>query len=455
MPATPPPAISVVMPVYNGERFLRRSIASLAAQKMTDWELVAVDDNSADGSLALLEELAAADPRIRVFSHPVNRRQAAARNTALQHTLAPLIAYLDQDDEFYPDHFARVREWSDRAGVLVFRYDLLDEIPDSRTHGQVTTHDPASQRQFALTHTISVPLGVVHCRDLLDRVGLFDEQLGNFRGLDEDGDLWRRFAKAGEPFVFIPHASGLYHIHADSCARTRPDPPPTTDGPSHVVTVEVCAETSRYAIRVPQKMAGNVTRLFERHEYGGLPRRGLTEKPVIVDVGAGVGAFTLYAKLAINRLAVVHCFEPCPAMASLLRQNLTPFSDTGIHPVGLGLEDGAAILPPRPERDDHPMNIAIRHAGTVWDEFGLRDVDILRLNAGGAEPDILAALGPRLSQMRVVLIDFHTSADRRRIDALLPGHELFGMSLRTHKRGIAKYIRADLTDFLSLPADHR
>ena len=55
------PAISVVMPVFNGAQFLRRAAASLFAQTFADWELLAVDDGSADESLALLDALAAAD----------------------------------------------------------------------------------------------------------------------------------------------------------------------------------------------------------------------------------------------------------------------------------------------------------------------------------------------------------------------------------------------------------
>lgn len=107
------PAVSVIMPVFNGAPFLDRALTSLRTQALTDWELVAVDDASRDDSARRLDAFAAADPRVRVLRHPANRGQAATRNTALRAARGELVAYLDQDDEFYPDHLARA--WSLRS----------------------------------------------------------------------------------------------------------------------------------------------------------------------------------------------------------------------------------------------------------------------------------------------------------------------------------------------------
>ncbi|WP_020467935.1 FkbM family methyltransferase [Zavarzinella formosa] len=452
------PFLSIIMPVYNGGRFLRRSVASVLGQSFADWELITVDDASTDESWSLIGEFAAADPRIRVFRHPANRGQAAARNTALSHTRGTHVVYLDQDDEFYPGHFARLHEWRDKPGVLVFRYDQIDELAGSRSPGRITEYDPAARRQAMFTETVMVPLGVAHRRDLLDRVGLFDEKLGKYRGQDEDGDLWRRFAKAGEPFTFVPHKCGLYHVRSDSFARVRPDPPREISGfPSPVMTVDLRDGEERHAVQIPRDESGTVAQLFEQREYGGLPPGSLKDPPVILDIGAHVGTFALYAKLALNRRAVVHCFEPYPPAVALLRKNLIRFPDVTVHPFGLGLRDEHAslLLDPgvavanslRTDLVPNPAGratVSVRHAGAVWDELGLGEVDILKLDAEGAEPDILAALGPRLARARLVLVEFHTPADRRRIDALLPDHELFDLKLHSHRVGVAKYARAGL-----------
>jgi len=448
------PAVSVIVPVFDGAAFLDRAFASLAKQTLANWEAIAVDDGSTDASAEILAKWAAAEPRIRALRHSENRGQSAARNTALAAARGEWIAYLDCDDEFYPDHLARVRDWRDRGDVLVFRYDQTDELAGGAAAGRVVRYDPALRYGAMFAETIAVPLGVAHRRRLLEKSGSFDESLGR----DEDGDLWRRFARAGADFTFVPHASGLYHVRSGSVARTRsPAPPPGL--PSALRTVEIRDGAERYPVRIPSGESGTVAQLFERGEYGGVPLARLNSPPVIWDAGANVGTFALYAKLRYGRNAIVHCFEPYPSTVELLRGNLAPFPDVRVHPFGLGRRDGTPDLLVHARwavsnslRDDlvpEPAGrvpVRIRDAGAVWDELGLGEVDILKLDTEGAEVDILEGLGPRLARVRVVLAEFHTEADRRRIDAGLPGHELFGMAFHAVGLGIVKYIRADLSE---------
>ncbi|OWK41030.1 Acetyltransferase [Fimbriiglobus ruber] len=230
-PARPPaPAFSVVMPVYNGTRFLDRAINSLRRQTFAAWELLVVDDASTDASAARLDARAAADPRIRVFRHPDNRGPSAARNTALRAARGEWIAYLDCDDEFAPDHLAQAHGQLGDADVLMFRYDVVEERPGHPHFGRTTTHDPATglhRIQVVGGDTIAVPLGVIHRKELLDRAGYFDESLGRFQGQSEDADLWRRFARVGARIIPVPAVSGRYHVRADSLARARPPAPAT------------------------------------------------------------------------------------------------------------------------------------------------------------------------------------------------------------------------------------
>lgn len=449
-----PPAVSVVMPVYNGSRFLDRALASLRTQTLANWELLAVDDASADDSATKLDGYAAADSRVRVFRHTANRGQAAARNTALATARGDLVAYLDQDDEFYSDHLARAWEARGEGDVLIFRYDLVEERPGHPAFGTAATYDPSIRARAMFEETIAVPLGVVHRRDLLARSGTFNESLGKYRGQDEDGDLWRRFVRAGATVAYIPERSGRYHVRADSFARTRPPAPPPA---ARVVTAEVQTATGRYPLWLPADDAWLVRQVFERHEYGGIDPAWLRRPPVVLDVGANAGTFAVYAKLVYDPNAVVHCFEPCPPTLDLLRANVARFSGVTVHPVALGRTDGEADLLLDPK---HPaahslkshlvpepagrIRVPIRDAGAVWDELGLDEVDVLKLDAEGCEVDVLEALGPRLSRTRVVLVEYHTQDDSRRIDALLPNHILFGTAAHTPDVGVVKYLRTDV-----------
>jgi glycosyltransferase involved in cell wall biosynthesis len=208
--------ISVVMPVFNGARFLDRSVGSVLSQRFPDWELVAVDDCSTDGSYELLCRYAASDSRVRPLQLAANQGPSAARNLALRHSRGQMIAYLDCDDEYYPHFLEYVHRCREKADVLVFAYDAIDEDGMFLLPGEIRTWDPAILRAVLLQRNVACPLGVAHRRDLLERVGCFNESVA----ILEDWDLWKRFALVGAEFIYLPIKSGLYHIRADSLSRT-------------------------------------------------------------------------------------------------------------------------------------------------------------------------------------------------------------------------------------------
>lgn len=101
--------LSVLMPVYNEARTLRTIVEQvLAAPVDLDLELVAVDDASSDGSAAILDELAAKDPRIKVVHHPVNRGKGAAIRTAIDQMSGDIAIVQDSDLEYDPQDYPRV-----------------------------------------------------------------------------------------------------------------------------------------------------------------------------------------------------------------------------------------------------------------------------------------------------------------------------------------------------------
>ena len=92
------PSISVIVPVYQAEKFLHRCLDSMARQTFSDWELLLVDDGCTDGSPALCDQFAARDPRVRVFHRKKNQGVSAARNLGLQEAKGDYITFLDSDD---------------------------------------------------------------------------------------------------------------------------------------------------------------------------------------------------------------------------------------------------------------------------------------------------------------------------------------------------------------------
>lgn len=121
------PEISIVVPVYKGVRFLREALGSVIAQTFADWECLCVDDGSKDGSGVLLDEIAADEPRIRVFHRP-NGGTSVARNFALSQARGRYIAFLDEDDVYHPRmletlHIAAERAQADIVGCEFQKFD--------------------------------------------------------------------------------------------------------------------------------------------------------------------------------------------------------------------------------------------------------------------------------------------------------------------------------------------
>jgi len=113
------PCLSVVMPVYNEAQTVGEVIRTVLAQPLVA-ELICVDDCSRDGSLGVLQKLAATEPRMRVASHDVNQGKGAALRTGIALATAPLVIIQDADLEYDPREYPRMLEpiLENRADVV-------------------------------------------------------------------------------------------------------------------------------------------------------------------------------------------------------------------------------------------------------------------------------------------------------------------------------------------------
>lgn len=100
------PLISVILTVYNREKYLRRSIDSLLNQTFKNWELIAIDDGSDDNSYNILREYSVKDKRIKVFRHK-NMKLPLSRNRGIKAASGKYITFLDSDDEYEKNHLQK------------------------------------------------------------------------------------------------------------------------------------------------------------------------------------------------------------------------------------------------------------------------------------------------------------------------------------------------------------
>lgn len=134
--------VSVIIPVYNAEQYLRQTLDSLLVRNETEFEIICVDDGSTDGSLDILREYEAKDFRVRVITQP-NGGAGAARNNGMQYARGEYLSFLDADDFFEPDMLRRAYDqahtWN--TDVTVFRCDQYFELTDRFSSTRYTIND--------------------------------------------------------------------------------------------------------------------------------------------------------------------------------------------------------------------------------------------------------------------------------------------------------------------------
>lgn len=116
----PSPIISIVVPIYNREQWLRNCLESISSQTFKDWECILVNDGSTDSSLEIAQEYAANDPRFIVFSQE-NQGVSAARNLGIDHAKGKWLAFVDSDDEIAQDYLEILHKLGEEENAdLVF-----------------------------------------------------------------------------------------------------------------------------------------------------------------------------------------------------------------------------------------------------------------------------------------------------------------------------------------------
>lgn len=123
------PKVSVIVPVYNVERYLKRALDSLLGQTYGDFEAICVDDGATDGSGKILEEYAQKDSRVKVVKQ-VNQGLSMARNNGLKEAVGEYVFFFDSDDAMHPQllEFAVRAAEQNNAALVCFDYEDSDGV---------------------------------------------------------------------------------------------------------------------------------------------------------------------------------------------------------------------------------------------------------------------------------------------------------------------------------------
>jgi len=205
------------MPAYNAARYLREAIASVLAQRVTDFELLVIDDGSTDETRVVAEGFAARDTRIRVLASP-HAGVSAARNTGMRAARGDYFALLDSDDQWMPDYLtAQLAVFAHLPATDVVSGNALSlggGALDGTPLNPIGTECRPILLLEMLERETAVCITLIMKRAVFEATGGFDESLAR----SEDYDLWIRAAHLGFHFVENPIPLARYRRRSDSAS---------------------------------------------------------------------------------------------------------------------------------------------------------------------------------------------------------------------------------------------
>lgn len=241
------PKVSVVMPVFNGERYVAAAIESILAQTEDDFEFIVFDDASDDHTVNIAKQYAARDRRIRIEAGRRNRGAATRLNQGIDLARAPVIAHMDADDISMPQRLeTQLRRLSDRPDLVLLGSKVVVIDPDGdplAVMGGALTHEEIDSGLMSRTGQLVYQPTIVYRKSAAKDVGGYNEDYS----AAQDLDFFLKMAEAGrienlpEPLLqYRRHfaAAGYARIaeqeraidHALAAARRRRRlPPPNED----------------------------------------------------------------------------------------------------------------------------------------------------------------------------------------------------------------------------------
>lgn len=206
--------VSIVLPVYNGEEFLSKSIESVINQTFKDWELIIVNDCSTDKSLFIAEEYANLDPRIRIINNDINKKLPESLNIGFRIACGEYYTWTSDDNEYYPEAIEKMVEFLDnnKNYGMVHAICKVDGCVEKHYWGDIAT-TPISLLDFP-----SVAACFLYRASVAKIVGEYDSKCFYM----EDHDFWLRFL-LNSPIGIISEELYMYRRHKASLTMKSDD----------------------------------------------------------------------------------------------------------------------------------------------------------------------------------------------------------------------------------------
>lgn len=210
------PKVSVIVPVYNAEKYLSECVDSILNQTIEDIECILVDDGSTDGSPAICDLYVTKDSRVKVI-HKQNGRAASARNAGLRVVTGDYIAFVDADDWISPDMYEKMlAQGADVCLCDYVRFQGEKEMPFSQPNIHAGFYDKTQMRAEIYPHLVmdgvEYPITISNCVLLIKRTIITENNLSYREDIliSEDAPFGSEVLYCADSFAYLK-GEYLYH----------------------------------------------------------------------------------------------------------------------------------------------------------------------------------------------------------------------------------------------------
>lgn len=216
---TKQPSISIIVPIWNTEKYLHRCLTSLVNQTKKDIEIICVNDGSPDNSLDIIKEFAANDSRIKLVDQK-NQGVAVARNVGLKNATSKYIMWCDSDDEYVPDMCEKMfyAIETQKVDMVVCAINVINDKVDSKLAGDIEDYvrlkfsGKQSVNWNLIVHTdVSLPSKIMK-KSLIDKYGMHFPDGLHF----EDAYFFDQYFTASKSVYYMDEMLYNYHRNNDS-----------------------------------------------------------------------------------------------------------------------------------------------------------------------------------------------------------------------------------------------
>ena len=210
------PRVSVIIPAYNGDKYIVQAVESVINQTYKNWEIIIIDDGSTDNTQEVLKPYF---DQIRYIPQK-NQGVAAARNCGIREAKGELIAFLDQDDFFFPDKLAAqvaLFDTQTSLGIVNSGWQIVDEKGETIFDVTPWKYLPKLNLETWLVYMPLLPSAMMFSKHWLEKVGGFDSQYDSV----DDADLILRLALSGCEADWLKEVTVAYRQHGQNVSIQR------------------------------------------------------------------------------------------------------------------------------------------------------------------------------------------------------------------------------------------